>query len=168
MEHSKGGVFALALALLFCLPGCHSASPGPAGLSGKEVIPARSETGAEPPLSESEMIAILQQLHMPEARVLGIRMSPVKGLLVSPNRQTVKSVACSKSLSVLENAYEHKEVADLQCPSAEVEDNGAFARDAGITAAPALIFPDGSLQMGYSDAAGLEKKIDQASAGTKG
>ena len=80
MQHSKGGVFALALALLFSIPGCHSASPEPAGLSGKEVIPARSETPAEPPLSESEMIAILQQLHMPEARVLGIRMSPVKGL----------------------------------------------------------------------------------------
>ena len=87
--------------------------------------------------------------------------------LVSPNPQTVKSVACSKSFSVLEDAYEHKEVADLQCPSAGVEENGAFARDAGITAAPALIFPDGSLQMGYSDAAELEKRIDRASAGTK-
>jgi len=32
----------------------------------------------------------------------------------------------------------------------------------GIDAAPALIFPDGTLQLGYSDAADLEKKIDEA------
>ncbi len=85
--------------------------------------------------------------------------------LVSPDPQTVQNVACSKSLSVLEDAYEHKEVADDRCASTEVEDNMKFARENGITAAPALIFPDGSLQLGYSEAGALEKTIDQAVAG---
>ena len=80
--------------------------------------------------------------------------------LVSPDPKEVKSVACSKSLSVLEDAYEHKEVASRECPSNEVEDNGKFARESGLTAAPALIFPDGSFQLGFSDAAELEKRID--------
>jgi thiol:disulfide interchange protein DsbC len=80
--------------------------------------------------------------------------------LVSPDPRKVKSIACGKSLSVLEDAYEHKEVATRECASNEVEDNTKFAKESGITAAPALIFPDGSLQLGFSEAAELEKKID--------
>ena len=83
-------------------------------------------------------------------------------VMVSPDPRRVKSVACSKSLSVLEDAYEHRDVAARECPSNEVEENTKFAKESGITAAPALIFPDGSLQLGSSEAAELEKKIDRA------
>lgn len=83
--------------------------------------------------------------------------------IVSPDAGKVKSVICSKSLSMLEDAYEHKAVADKDCPSKELDDNMAFAKANGITAAPALIFPDGTIQLGYSDATELGKTIDRAS-----
>jgi thiol:disulfide interchange protein DsbC len=83
--------------------------------------------------------------------------------IVSPDPAKVRSVICSKSLSVLEEAYEHKTVPDRDCPSKELDDNMAFASANGITAAPALIFPDGTIQLGYSDAAELERSIDRAS-----
>ena len=89
-------------------------------------------------------------------------------VMVSPDPKTVKSIICSNSLSVLEDAYEHKAVPDKDCPSKELDDNMAFAKANGLSAAPALIFPDGSVQMGYSDAARLEKSIDQASGRPKG
>ena len=82
--------------------------------------------------------------------------------LVSPDVRHVKDVACSKSLSVLEDAYEHREVASHECPSNEVEDNTNFAKESGLTAAPAVIFPDGSFQLGFSEAADLEKRIDRS------
>ena len=82
--------------------------------------------------------------------------------LVSPDVRKVKDVACSKSLSVLEDAYEHREVVSRECPSNEVEDNTNFAKESGLTAAPAVIFPDGSFQLGFSEAADLEKRIDRS------
>ncbi len=81
--------------------------------------------------------------------------------LVSPDPRKVKDIVCGKSLSVLEDAYAHKEVTTRECPSNEVEDNTKFARESGLTAAPALIFSDGSFQLGFSEAAELEKRIDR-------
>lgn len=83
-------------------------------------------------------------------------------VMVSPDAKKVKSIVCSGSLSVLEDAYEHKEVADKDCTTKELENNRSFADTNGLTAAPALIFPDGSLQLGFSDADALEKSIDLA------
>ncbi len=83
-------------------------------------------------------------------------------VIVSRDPHAAKSIVCSKSLSLLEDAYEHKAVPDKECPSKEVDDNTAFAAANGLTAAPALVFPDGSVQLGYSDAAALEKSINQA------
>lgn len=84
--------------------------------------------------------------------------------LVSPDQNQVKSVICSNSLSTLEKAFEREQVPSRECASTELEDNMQFAEANGITAAPALIFPDGSLQLGFSEAAALEKTIDEAAA----
>ncbi len=89
-------------------------------------------------------------------------------VMVSPDAKTVKSIACSNSLAVLEDAYEHKTVPDKDCPSKEVDNNMDFAEANGLSAAPAIIFPDGSTQLGYTDAAALEKSIDQAVERAKG
>ena len=83
-------------------------------------------------------------------------------VMVSPDAKKVKSIVCDKSLAVLEDGYEHKEVPDNDCSTKELDDNRSFADANGITAAPAIIFPDGTLQLGYSPADALEKSIDRA------
>jgi thiol:disulfide interchange protein DsbC len=88
--------------------------------------------------------------------------------VVSPDPQTVKSIICAKSLTMLEDAFEHKTVPKQECQSTEFDDNGQFARQNGITGAPALIFPDGTIQMGFSEAGPLEKRIDEAAGKQKG
>lgn len=87
--------------------------------------------------------------------------------LVSPDPQTVKSIICAKSLTLLEEAFDRKTVPKQECPSTELEENGVFAQQNGITGAPALIFPDGTIQIGYADAAQLEKRIDEATGRQK-
>jgi thiol:disulfide interchange protein DsbC len=85
--------------------------------------------------------------------------------VVSPDPQTSKSIICAKSLSMLEDAYEHKPVPKQECTATDLDDNTRFAQGNGITGAPALVFPDGTIQMGYSEAAQLEKRIDEAAGG---
>jgi len=85
--------------------------------------------------------------------------------LISPDPQTVKSIVCAKSLSVLEDGYERKPVPKQECQSSEADDNMKFAQENAINSAPALIFPDGTIQLGYSDAAQLEKRIDEGRGG---
>ena len=84
--------------------------------------------------------------------------------LVSPDPAVAKSIVCERSLALLEDAYEGKAVPSRSCESKEIDDNMRFAEANGIDGAPAVILPDGSLQFGYSDAASLEKKIDEAAA----
>jgi protein-disulfide isomerase len=83
-------------------------------------------------------------------------------VLVSPDPKTAKSVVCSKSLAELEDAYAKKPVPSHECSSKDLDDNMRFARENGITAAPALVFPDATVQLGYSVADQLEKRIDEA------
>lgn len=84
--------------------------------------------------------------------------------LVSPDPKVAQTIVCERSLALLEDAYGRKDVPSRQCVSKEIEDNMRFAEANGLDAAPAVIFPDGTLQLGYSDAASLEKKIDEAAA----
>ena len=82
--------------------------------------------------------------------------------MVSRDPKVAKSIVCNKSLAMLEDAFAKKPVPEQDCASKEIDDNMKFVEEHGIDAAPALIFPDGTLQLGYSDAADLEKKIDEA------
>jgi thiol:disulfide interchange protein DsbC len=84
--------------------------------------------------------------------------------IVSPDPQTVKSIICAKSLSMLEDAFEKKSIPKEECSSKELEDNMKFAEANGITGAPTLVFADGTIQSGYSDASALEKRIDSVKA----
>ncbi len=82
--------------------------------------------------------------------------------LISPDPETAKSIICARSLSMLEDAYEKKPVPKQECATRELDENMQFAQASGIDAAPAIIFPDGSLHSGYLPADELEKKIDAA------
>jgi protein-disulfide isomerase len=86
--------------------------------------------------------------------------------LVSPDPQTVKSIVCAKSLHALEDGYDRKPIAKQECQSSEADDNLKFAKENAINSAPALIFPDGTVQLGYSDATQLEKRIDEGRGDT--
>ncbi len=82
--------------------------------------------------------------------------------MVSRDPKIAKSIVCAKSLTMLDDAFARKPVPEQDCASKEIDENMKFAEGHGIDAAPALIFPDGTLQLGYSDAASLEKRIDEA------
>jgi protein-disulfide isomerase len=91
----------------------------------------------------------------------------LKIFLLNPtpeSTQLANSIVCSRSEAVLHNAYENKTIPKQECGTREVEENIRFAAGNGIVSAPALIFPDGSIQFGYSEAATLEKTIDESAA----
>ena len=71
LKRSWSGVLGLAVWLSLFVPYSQSAQSAPQSLP---------ENGTAPVLSEEEMIAILKNLNMPEARVLSIRTSPINGL----------------------------------------------------------------------------------------
>jgi len=87
--------------------------------------------------------------------------------LVSPDPKVAQTIVCERSLALLEDAYGRKDVPSRSCASKEIDDNMKFVEANGIDAAPAVIFPDGSVQLGYLDAASLEKRIDEAAAAKK-
>ncbi len=78
--------------------------------------------------------------------------------------QKSKDIVCSKSLKSLDDAFEKKPVAHVGCPSTEVDENMKFMEEHGISGVPALIFPNGSIQSGFLEAAPLIKRIDNAYA----
>ncbi len=82
--------------------------------------------------------------------------------IISRNPKTAKNIVCSRSLSVLEDAFQKKAVPDQECDSKEIDENMEFAKQQGLDEAPALVLPDGTLQVGWLDAASLEKRIDEA------
>jgi thiol:disulfide interchange protein DsbC len=86
--------------------------------------------------------------------------------IISPDPQNVKTILCTKSMAMLEDAYEHKAIAKEECPSKELDENTRFAGENGISSAPTLIFSDGTVQSGYSEAAALEKRIDESKKGS--
>lgn len=94
----------------------------------------------------------------------------LKIFLLNPDpdkHQVATSIVCSKSPAMLEDAYEQKTIPKQECATKEIDENIAFAEENGISAAPALIFPDGTLQFGFSEAAGIEKRIDEAAGKQK-
>lgn len=63
-----------------------------------------------------------------------------------------KAIVCEKSLTLLEDAYEKKEIPEPKCETSVVDDNIKLGEELGITGTPALIFPDGRLIPGYKKA----------------
>jgi len=70
-----------------------------------------------------------------------------------------KAIICEKSLSLLEAAYEHKEVPNPKCETTAIEENIKLAQRLGISGTPAMIFPDGKVVPGAIDAKTIIEKI---------
>ncbi len=72
-----------------------------------------------------------------------------------------KAIICEKSLSMLEDAFEKKELPKPKCETTAVDENIKLAGKLGITGTPAIILPDGRNVPGYTDADSLIQMIDK-------
>lgn len=71
-----------------------------------------------------------------------------------------KSIVCNKSMKMLEESFEKKEIPKTECATAEIDNSMKLAKSLGIGGTPALILPDGRLEMGALPEAELLDLID--------
>jgi thiol:disulfide interchange protein DsbC len=71
-----------------------------------------------------------------------------------------RSIACAKSVKLLEDAFAGKKLPKASCKSKEVDENIKLAEGLGIRGTPAIIFPDGRLLASYVQADVLMGLID--------
>ena len=72
-----------------------------------------------------------------------------------------KAIICEKSLALLEDAFENKQLPAPKCKTSIVDENLKLAEKLGISGAPTLIMPDGRVITGYKDANALKELIDK-------
>ncbi|MBI5576727.1 MAG: DsbC family protein [Deltaproteobacteria bacterium] len=73
--------------------------------------------------------------------------------------EKAKAVICSKSLSMLEDAYAGKKLAPGDCKTDAVEESFKLAEKLKIRGTPAMVFPDGTVVSGYRPADALLKLL---------
>ena len=86
-------------------------------------------------------------------------------VIINVNPETEKKarkIVCSRSFAVLEAAEDKRPIDVPDCPTREVEENIRFMSENGIGSVPAIIFPDGSINEGFLDAARLISRIGEA------
>ena len=71
-----------------------------------------------------------------------------------------KSIVCSRSLKMLEEAYARKDIPKLECDNKEIDSNMKIAEALGITGTPTLVLPDGRVHTGMMPAKQLVEFID--------
>ena len=71
-----------------------------------------------------------------------------------------KSIVCSKSLKMLEDNFEKREIPKTECVTDEIENSMKLAKSLGIGGTPTLILPDGRLKIGALPEAELLDLID--------
>lgn len=89
--------------------------------------------------------------------VFYIKFFPIKKGTI----EQIKSIACSKSLTMLEAAYDRKDVAVLDCAkNISIEKMTGLAKSLGIRSVPTLIMSDGRIHSGYVQSEQLIEIID--------
>lgn len=87
-----------------------------------------------------------------------IKMLPL--VSIHPNAyEKAKAIVCEKSLALLEDAFNKKELPKPKCETSIVEDNLKLGQKLGISGTPTLIFSDGRVHSGYMDSQSLMKEI---------
>jgi thiol:disulfide interchange protein DsbC len=71
-----------------------------------------------------------------------------------------KSIVCNKSMQMLQDCFDKKEIAKTDCKTEEVDNALKLAKSLGITGTPAIILPDGRLRIGVMPEAELTNLID--------
>ncbi|MEW6585548.1 MAG: thioredoxin fold domain-containing protein, partial [Nitrospirota bacterium] len=91
-----------------------------------------------------------------------IKMFPLK---IHPGAyDKAKAIVCEKSLALLDDAFEKKQLPKPKCETSVIEDNLKLAEKLGISGAPAIILPNGYLVPGYKEADALITLVDKFSA----
>jgi thiol:disulfide interchange protein DsbC len=72
-----------------------------------------------------------------------------------------KAIVCAKTLAVLDDAFEKKDLPPAKCSSSAVDENMKLASKLGINGTPAIIFPDGRVIPGYMDADALINALEK-------
>ncbi len=86
-----------------------------------------------------------------------IKFNPIK----IDTQEQIKSIVCSKSLKMLDDAYAKKQVPIADCAkTVDIKKMTDLAKSLGIRAVPTLIMPDGRVQPGYLPADQLISVID--------
>jgi thiol:disulfide interchange protein DsbC len=71
-----------------------------------------------------------------------------------------KSIVCNKSVKMLEDNFEKREIPKTECATDEIENSIKLAKSLGIGGTPSLILPDGRLKIGALPEAELLDLID--------
>lgn len=71
-----------------------------------------------------------------------------------------KSIVCNKSLKMLEDNFEKKEIPKTECATEEVNESTKLASTFGISGTPSLVLPDGRIREGAMSEAELINLID--------
>jgi thiol:disulfide interchange protein DsbC len=71
-----------------------------------------------------------------------------------------KSIVCNKSLKMLEDNFEKKEIPKTECSTEEVNESTKLAATFGISGTPSLVLPDGRIREGAMSEADLINLID--------
>lgn len=79
-----------------------------------------------------------------------IKMFPLK--IHSGAYEKAKAIVCEKSLALLDNAFEKKQLPKPKCETSVIDENLKLADKLGISGAPSLILPDGRVIPGYREA----------------
>jgi thiol:disulfide interchange protein DsbC len=88
-----------------------------------------------------------------------IKMFPLK---MHPGAyQKAMTIVCEKSLKLLEDAFEKKQLPAPKCKTAVIDENIKLGEKLGISGAPTLIMPDGRVISGFHDAQSLKNLIDK-------
>ncbi len=66
--------------------------------------------------------------------------------------EKAKAIICEKSLKLLEDSFEGKELPAAKCDTKVVDENLKLGQKLGINGTPALILSDGRVIAGYKDA----------------
>lgn len=73
--------------------------------------------------------------------------------------EKAKAIVCEKSLALLDDAFEGKQLPKPKCETSVVDENLKLADKLGISGAPTLILPDGRVIAGYREADALIQLI---------
>ena len=86
-----------------------------------------------------------------------VKMFPLK---IHPGAyEKAKAIVCEKSLALLEDAFEKRELPKPKCETSAVDENIKLAEKLGISGTPASILPDGKIVGGYLDAKTLTNMV---------
>jgi thiol:disulfide interchange protein DsbC len=91
-----------------------------------------------------------------------LKMFPLK---IHPGAyEAAKSIVCNKSLEMLQDSYDGKQIPPPLCETKVVDQNIALAHQLGIHSTPTMVLPDGRVFPGYKKAADILRLLASPAA----